>query len=254
MSHQSEPRTVKSVQTTLDIIELLRERNGAHITEIADELGFSKGTIHSHLATLLENEYLIKDGDRYRLSLRYLELGEEVKERLDIYESARDEVDELATKTGEVAQFATEEHGKVVYVYKSRGENGVQTASSVGQRKYMHCISLGKAMLAHMTEQRVNNIIDRHGLPAFTDHTITSREALFSELESVREQGYAFDREELIDGLRCVAAPIVTDDEVLGAVSISGPANRMEGDRFEQKLPNLAMRSANVIKINTQFS
>ena len=77
---------------------------------------------------------------------------------------------------------------------------------------------------------------------------------LFEGLDSIREQGYAFDREELIEGLRCVAAPVTTRGELLGALSVSGPARSIQGEFYEEELPNLVTRSANVVEINSQFS
>lgn len=254
MGAHDTPRMVRAVQTTLDIVEILKERDRVGVTELADELDRSKGTIHSHLATLLENEYVVKEGDGYRLSLRYLEFGEAVKEQLTGYDIVREEVDDLAQKTGELAQFATYEHGQAVYIYKSGGENAVQTASSPGHREYLHCISLGKAMLAYMPAEQVDGILDRHGMPAYTEQTITDREELREELESVRANGYAFDEEEKIDGIRCVAAPVQADGEIFGAISVSGPSTRMVGDRYREELPNMVTRAANVIEINTKFA
>jgi len=248
-------RTVQSVQTALDIVDFLAANNGARVTELADELDRSKGTIHSHLATLYENEYVIKEADEYRLSLRYLHLGETVKDRLGIFETVKDELDDLAAETGELAQFATIEHGRAVYLYKTGGPKAVQTASTVGKREHLHCISLGKAMLAHLPRERVDEIVDEHGLPGYTDRTITTRGDLYEALDRVAERGYAVDNEEKIEGLRCVAAPVKsTGSGALGAVSISGPSSRMVGERFEDDLPSKVMRSANVIEINTKFS
>jgi len=244
---------VQSVQTAVDIVEYLREVGEAGVTELATALDCSKGTVHSHLATLLENEYVVRRGDRYGLSLKLLDLGEFVKSRIDIYDVVTDELDDLAAETGEVAQFATEEHGRAVYLDKARGEQAVNTASTVGKREYIHCISLGKAMLAHLPEERVEGIVDRHGLPAQTPNTITDRETLFAELETIRERGYAVDDEEIIEGVRCVAAPL-TDDGVVGAISISGPSSRMDGERFREELPRKLLRWANVIEINAKFA
>lgn len=254
MTTSTPPRTVRAVQTTLDIIELLRARTEVGVTELAAELDRSKGTVHSHLATLRENEYVVKDGDRYRLSLKYLDLGETVKEGVSSYDIICEELESLAAESGELAQCATEEHGRAVYLHKAAGENAVQTASSPGTREHMHCISLGKALLAFMPDERVDRIVERHGLPRYTDRTITSRERLQAELEEIRERGVAFDEEERIEGIRCVAAPVMVDGEVLAAISVSGPSARMRGERFREQLPSLVTRSANVIEINTRFT
>lgn len=254
MTPRSESRTLQSVQITLDIIDFLQDRERAGITEISSALDRSKGTIHGHIATLRENEYVVKEGETYRLSLRYLELGETVRERIPIYEVVHEELKDLAEETGELAQFAMEEHGQAVYILKIGGENAVRTASSVGTREHMHCISLGKAMLAYMSRERVEEIINEHGLKSYTESTITSREELFDELAEIQEQGYAYDREEKIAGLRCVATPIMTNERPIGAISISGPAGRFDGKFYEEELPDMVTRSANVIEINSQFS
>ncbi|ADB63203.1 transcriptional regulator, IclR family (plasmid) [Haloterrigena turkmenica DSM 5511] len=255
MAKTTKSRTIQAVGITLEIIDYLHEHDSARITEIANELGRAKGTIHCHLATLLEKEHVIKSGDEYQLSLRYLELGEGVKDRLGFYDVVTDELDELAEESGELVQFATEEHGRAVYLYKTGGDRAVQTASSIGKREYLHCLALGKAILAHTPRERVEEIIDRHGLKRYTPQTITDREELFDELEAVRERGYAFDEEEKIEGLHCVAAPVMAgEDEVLGAVSLSRPLSRMTGDQFKEEIPNMVTRSANVIEINAKYS
>ena len=247
-------RTVQSVEITLDVIEYLREQGGAGVTEIADALGRSKGTIHGHVATLVEHEHVVKRDGEYHLSLYYLDLGEAVKSRLSVYGVVEEKLADLGAASGEVAQFAVEEYGRVVYVDKVEGDDAVRTASSPGTREYMHCTALGKAMLAQMPDARVEQIVDRHGLPRYTRHTITNQEELFEELSAIRECGYARDHEELIDGVRCVACAVTHDDQVLGAISVSGPARRLEGDVFDEELPRIVQRSANVIEIDAQFS
>lgn len=254
MVRHGEARKVQAVQNSLDIIETLRERSEAGVTELASELDLSKGTVHSHLTTLLENEYVVRDDDTYRLSLKVLELSQSVKDELKEYDVVTQELDDLAEESGELAQFATTEHGKAVYLYKARGENAVQTASSPGKREYLHCISLGKAMLAYMSEDRVDEILAQYGLPEYTEHTITTRGELMEELEAIRDRGYAFDEEERIEGIRCVAAPVRANGDIFGAVSISGPSTRMEGKRYREELPNMVTRSANVIEINSKFA
>jgi len=255
MSSKEPPRTVQAVQTALDIIEYLQTVEHAGVTEIATEVDRTKGTVHSHLTTLVQNHYLTKKDNQYQLSLRYLDLGETVKNRLGFYEVARTELNDLASKSNELAQFATEEHGQIVYIHKAQGEKAVESASSVGKREYPHCISLGKAILAYLPQKRTEEIVERTGLPRYTPQTITTQGELFERLKQIRDRGYAFDNEERIDGLKCVAAPVTdSNGRVLGAVSVSGPSSRMKGKRFTDELPEMVTRSANVIEINTQFS
>lgn len=254
MGGTEEKRFIQSVETSLRILDVLQEHEGTGVTELATELGLNKGTVHTHLSTLRENEYVIKDGDAYRLSLKFLDLGNFVKDRIEYFDVVRDEVSDLAEDCEELVQFATEEHGKAVYLYKAEGSQAVQTASNQGMRVHLHCLSLGKAMLSQFSRDRVDEIVDRHGLPEYTENTVTSRSELYEELEVIRERGYATDDREKIPGLRCVAAPVVAEDTVIGAVSITGPYSRMQGERWTDTLPEKVMRSANVIQINSQFS
>jgi DNA-binding IclR family transcriptional regulator len=203
------------------------------------------------LATLADNELIVKQNGTYHIGLRFVDIGEHAKNQIDIYEFAKAEVENLAQETGEVAQFMIEEHGRGVYLHKERGEHAIQTASYTGNRKSLHCTALGKAILSQLSTERINKIVDRHGLPQRTDNTIVSREELYNELETIRERGVAFDDEEILRGLRCIAAPIQhPTGEINGAISISGPTSRFKGERFHDELPELVQGAANVIEVN----
>lgn len=244
-------RRVQAVQISCDVLEALRELDGAGVSELADRLDRSKATIHSHLATLVDNELVVKRGDTYEISLRFVDLGEYAKNGVAIYEVAEAEVERLAEETGEVAQFMVEEHGRGVYLHKARGENAIQTASYTGNRKDLHCTALGKAILSQLPTAEVDAIIERRGLPQRTENTITTRDALLDELETIREEGVAFDDEEILRGLRCVAAPVDNPTgDTCGAISISGPTSRFKGDRFHEELPEVVRGAANVIEVN----
>lgn len=244
-------RTVDAVQTSCTILNALWELDGSGVTELADHLDIAKGTVHSHLATLRQNEFVVKRNGTYQLSLRFLDMGERAKNRIHHFDILKRQIDALADETGEVVQFMAEEHGWGVYLYKSKGEFAVETASYVGQRIHLHWTALGKSILSELHREHVDRIIDSRGLPKKTDNTITERADLYDELESIRERGYSTDDEEILRGLRCVAAPIVRGDEtLLGSVSIAGPTSRMNGERYHEELPRLITSSANVIEIN----
>lgn len=153
-----------------------------------------------------------------------------------------------------MAQFGIEEHGRVSYLYKAVGDQGVETASSAGTQQDLHSTSLGKAILAHLPEEEVESIIENNGLPPKTENTITDQDELMAELKETRERRYAIDDEENISGLRCIAAPVMNDDAVFAAVSVSGPSSRLSGETLTEDLPATVMRTANVIEFNTKFS
>jgi DNA-binding IclR family transcriptional regulator len=250
----NEGRTIRSVKIAFEILEALRTRNGAGVTELSNELGYAKSTVHSHLRTLKDQEVVIQEDDSYRLSLRFLAMATYAREQIDNYEVICNEVDKLADKTDEIAQFGIEEYHCVAYFYKAIGDRGVETASRVGQHQPIYSTALGKTILAYLPEQRREEIIPTLDLDRQTPNTITDQDELRDELEQIRDRGYGIDSEENIEGLRCVAAPVRIDEHILGALSISGPSSRFTDDHLHGDLSDYVQRAANVIELNTKFS
>lgn len=244
---------IRSLDIACSVIAALSDGQMG-VTELSDQLGHSKSTIHDHLTTLNRNHLVVRDDGQYRLSIKFLNISDCVRGQFENYDIICEEVDELAEKTGENAQFVTEEHGRVRYLYKASGERGVQTVSSVGTGQPMHSTSVGKSILVYLSDQRVADVLDRHGLPPMTENTITDREKLFESLETIRDRGYALDEQENVDGVRCVGAPVLDNDGVFGAVSVSGPSSRISGDLFREKLPKLVGQTANVIELNSKYA
>lgn len=246
---------VNAAKTSFEIIEALRELDGAGVTELADYLEMPTSSVHDYLRTLETNEYLKNENGTYHLAARFLELGEHFRSRKKIYEIARPEIDDLATRTGEHANLMIEEHGLGVFLYKAQGDNAVQLDTHPGMRVHLHTTALGKAILAHTPREEVEEIIERQGLPAVSPQTISDREALFEELADIRERGYATDDEERVKGMRCVAAPIFDNEgRTIAAASISAPKSRMQSDSFESVFPDEVMKSANVIQVNVTYA
>jgi DNA-binding IclR family transcriptional regulator len=247
--------SVKTTEKSFDILEYLLDSDGAQLTELADKLGMAKSTTHRHLQTLHERECVVEEDGEYHVSLRLLEFGEQARNRKDAYELVMAKVDELAKETEERVQFIVEEHGRGVYVYRATGEHAVQTDLGIGKRIPLHSIAAGKAILAHLPEERVEEIIERQGLESITDNTLISRDELYEEFETIQEHGYSINNQENVAGLRAVGVPIRTrDGGVLGAVSVSGPTNRIKGERFEETLPDLLLGTANEVELNIAYA
>jgi len=250
-----EGNTITATRTSLRIVEALKRLDGAGTTAVAKDLGIAKSTVHNHLQTLEDEGFITREGSAYHVGLRFLELGEYKRNRMNIYETAQPEIVSLAEKTGEMANAAVEEHGEGVYITRAEGTEAVSVDTYAGKRVNLHCTALGKTILAELPEERVDEVIDTHGLPARTKHTITDRAALKAELADIREQGYAYDHEERLSGLRCVAAPVISENgDPVAAISVSGPTSRIKGDRFHEEIPELLQSAVNVIEINLVYS
>jgi len=242
------------VEIAFSILEVLQEQGRVGVTDLATELDHSKSTVHSHLRTLEQLEILVREDDGYRMSLQILDMATHVRDQVGNYDVIKSEVDTLAAETGEIAQFGLEEQGNVSYLYKTTGERGVETASKVGTQQPMYSTSLGKTILAYMPEERAEEIIRATEFEVLTPKTIASEAELREDLEAIRERGYGIDDEENFNGLRCVSAPVTDDEDVLGAVSITGPSSRFTMDQIHTALSDKVQRAANVIELNTKFA
>lgn len=251
---RNEPSQIKSVETAFRVIEALRTLDGAGTSEVARHLDMPKSTVHDHLRTLERTSHVVSDGQTYRIGPRFLDYGGYARKQMKIFQVAEPEIQELALETGQHANLMVEDHGKGVFLYKAIGEHAVQLDTYEGMRVHLQTTSLGKAILAFLPEARVESILDRHGFPAITENTLTDEAALWEALEAIREQGYASDDEERVRGMRCVGAPIIHEDTVVGAVSVSGPTSFMQGERFTDEIPQLVQGTANVIEVNLAYS
>jgi DNA-binding IclR family transcriptional regulator len=243
-------RSIKSVETSFEIIEALQELNSARVTELASHLDMSKSTVYHHLSTLRGLDYVSKSGDEYQLSLLFLNLGKQTQDATRIYQHAKDHIDELAETTGEKAHLMTEVGGYGIYIYQARGKQAIGRDLQVGQCDYLHHSAGGKAILAHLPEERVEEIIDRRGLPSLTSHTISDRAELHDELASIRDQGYSLNLEEEVTGVHAIGAPIYgREGDLTAAISVSGPTSRLPEDYLHNEMRELIKNCVNVIEI-----
>lgn len=258
MAADTSGRRLKTVNTTVRVIEALNELDGAGVTELAEHLDLSKAAVHTHLATLRENRLVVQRESEYQLGLRLVTIGEYVKQHNGLYQAGKEPTDTLSEETGEYAHLMAEEHGWGIHLYKSKADRAVAKEYhqlNLERPYHLHHNSLGKAILAFLPEDRTRAIIDEYGLPQWTENTITDEGALLEELADVRERGYAINDEEEIIGLRAVGAPVrESSGRVLGAVSVSGPVSRMKGEVFESTIPEQVMQAANIIELNVETS
>lgn len=245
---------IGSIQTSVTIIEALREHGCIGVSALADGLDLPTSTAFDHLRTLEESGFVIRDDDGYRIGARFLEIGGYVRQEDPLYQVAEPEIQKIADRTGEHANLVVEECGNAVFYAIAEGEDAFQLDTHLGRRVHLATTSAGKAILAASPDEHIEAIVDEHGLSAVTEHTITDRDRLFEEIEVCRERGYAIDDEERVPGVRCVGAAITDEDgDVLGAISVSGPKSGMQGERFHQELPDLVLRTANVIEVNLKY-
>ena len=252
------PRTLKTVNMASRVLDAVREHDEVGASDLAAALDISKSTAYIHLRTLEENGFLVQRGDTYRLAFKFTVLGEYVRNRSPLYRYGKSAVDDLAEETNQYTHIVTEENGFGINLYQVKGDTSVEgeyQTNKIQRRDNLHYTASGKAILAYLPRERVEDILDERGLPARTTNTITDAETLFAELEQIRERGYAYNDGEEIDGFRAVGAPVRdADGNVLGSLSVSGPTSVMQGERFEEEMPQRVIQSANVIEVNINMN
>lgn len=255
--NETESRKIQSVDRAFEIIKTLGKQRGATVSELSDDVSLSVSTIHSHLSTLKDHGVVTQEESQYRLGPNLLIMAEHVRNNSRLFHAGREEVDALAENTGECVHLIIEHNGLEVSLYESFHENAAGAEFYIKNRenpsRHLESTAAGKAILAHLPESRVRDIADEHGLVRKTEKTITDVDELLSELETIRERGYAVNDEEEILGMRAVAAPILdSGGDVLGSVSVSAPVSHMNGKTFTDTIPEMILESKNLIEINLE--
>ena len=232
---------VQSLERALDILEALAHaEREMGVTEIAPAVGLANGTAHRLLSTLTKRGYArqLAEGRRYTLGPKAITLAASARDRLAPL--ARPFLKELMEVSQESANLAVLDRNAVVYLEQIPAPRMVRMFTEPGNRVPPHASGTGKALLAYQPPQAMSAILGQAGLQSFGPRTITDRGRLEEELERIREQGYATDTEETEEGVRCVAAPVFgAEGKVVAAISISGPAGRLDGERLQQIVPHI---------------
>ncbi len=225
-----------SLEKGLRLVEVVAKTKGIGLRELAAESGFPPSTVHRLLGILTACHFLAQDAEskKYRLSLKFLELGAIVREDLDVVAVARPHMSALVEASSETVNLAFFDSAEVIYVDQVANSNSLlRMFTRVGTKAPLHCTGVGKARLAAMPDELVTEYWRSAKKERHTVNTIVDKSALKRELQEIRELGYAVDNEEMEIGVRCVACLIRQHRaEIVGAVSISGPSSRLTRDKM----------------------
>jgi DNA-binding IclR family transcriptional regulator len=249
MSNTSAQGTVQSVDRAVTILELLASHGDGGVTELAGHLGVHKSTAF-RLVAALERRGLVEQVNgrgKYRLGIGLLRLAGASTSRLDLVQESRAVTRSLAQRTGETVNVAVLSDGAALYVDQVAGSSALQPHNWVGQRIPLHATSNGKVLLSGLERHEVSREVPT--LSVYTANTISAEDALFHELDDVRQRGYAIAVDELEIGLSAVAAPIRNSrGEVVASMSVSGPTFRM-GARHLLQMADAVMKAAQEVSV-----
>jgi len=229
---------ISSVVRVFKILEHISSKNhqrGASLSEIAEHIGASVSTAHRYLQTIERLGHVTKnDRGNYHLGPGILGLAGRYLEQINLPQLALPFMQDLAKEMQETVHLAVPSGDEVTYIAKAIGPKSISMAAQIGSRMPMYSTSLGKAMMAYFTQERIEAVLSS-SLEKRTQNTITSPETLRKDLEKTRERGYAIDDVENEEGVRCIGAPIFNyQKELLGAISVSGPVDRVTMDFIKE--------------------
>ncbi|MFA5577119.1 MAG: IclR family transcriptional regulator [Tissierellaceae bacterium] len=229
---------VQSVDRTLSILEVLSDyKEGLGTTEIGEKVNLHKSTVHRLLATLIYKGYVVQDKttNKYKMTLKLFELGNKAIADIDMLSTSKIYTKKLMESLNEVVHLVIRDNTDIVYIDKVEADNTIRMASNIGKRAPLYCTSVGKAMMAYMEEELVEEIWDKSDIVKLTTNTIVDFNIFRKELKEIGQKGYAEDDEENEIGVRCVGAPVFNyRGEIEGAISISGPTIRFTKDKVEE--------------------
>lgn len=234
MPSNSNRYRIRAVERTLDLLSAFSPSDRElTLTELSSRLALSTSTTYRILVTLESRGYVEHNSQSggYSLGVACLDLGAVVLAQLDLRGRVLPVLEALREEYRETVHLGILDRSRmeVVYLEKLEGLQAIgMMGSRVGGRAPAYCTGLGKCMLAYFPERDVRDFYAANGLRVRTTNTITVLEALLGDLRETRNRGYAIDNVEHEDGVRCVAAPVWNHENVVvGALSISGPEQRM---------------------------
>lgn len=240
---------VQATTTSMTVLEAVLASGPATLTEITNGLSLSKSSVHNHLTTLAHLGLVVKRDGRYRVGLRFLEVGATARDQSPFYAVGRPEVDRLAEASGLAAGLVVLERGRAICLYARDGQRVDTAAIQQGDVLPLHASAPGKAILGEVPTAELDRLCDTLAFEPLTDNTHTGEASLRTELETVRTRGVASDREEWRKGVRGLAAGFADDGGTsYGSIYVASDAESMSGKQFQQDIPGLLVSSANRIR------
>jgi DNA-binding IclR family transcriptional regulator len=233
----------KTTEQAIEVLDRIRRANGANVSNLLSEFEMSRSTLYTHLNTLAKEGFIVRENGQYWVGVRFKEFSVAATERKPSYQIVKNKIQSLEEEFEAETEFLVEEAGRTNVIYHS------ETISHDRVRLHTHNTAAGKAVLAEMPEERVHEILDQHGLPEQTSNTITDREELFEELETISKQGYAYNNSECFDGYHGIGATVEgIDGSVLGAITIGGPVYHISEERLRNEMVDTLLETVDEIE------
>ncbi len=256
MQREKTNYVIQSVAHALDVLEqFYGELDELGVTELSKRLKLHKNNVFRLLATLESRGYIEqnKATENYRLGIRCLQLGQTYVNQMGLLRQARPILEEVARLSRENTYVAVARRSAVVPLAVVESNLPVRITSSVGEALPMHSTAVGKVFLAYESEEGLRHLLGG-SLEKFTDETISDLSALNEHLKGVAERGFAVDAGEHLSDVRAVAAPVRDyTRNVVGALSVAGPAYRLPAERIDKEIVPLVVKAGKDLSLRLGF-
>jgi DNA-binding IclR family transcriptional regulator len=241
--------SIRAVERALDVLSCFSHQTPElSMTQIAEQVGINKSTVHRLLATLEKNRFVERDlaTGLYRPGIRLIQMAYLTLEHNDLRRLAAPLLRQLCDLQRENVNLSVLDDVDVVYVDVIESAQRVKLAASSGQRLPAFCTASGKAILAFMPEETVKRILER-GMPKYTQRTLVTSKEIFNDFSQTREWGFAISDQEFEDGINAIAAPIFNaNNQPIASVSVAGPAYRLSRERMVEIGPQVVATANNI--------
>ncbi len=237
---------VSTLKKGLLVLELVKQHQGITLKEVMNQRNLSKSTAFRILTTLEEMNYIYKIQTEYFINYKmFHESGEKRPEKdwtslQAVYQAAQSL--QMSTYLGKM-------DGTDLVMTQVLHAPFQKTANEeIGNRSKLHQSALGKVILAHLEEERLEPLFDKMSLVPATENTFQDSQLFRYHLKAIRQEGYAFDDEERIVGIRCVAVPVFRHKKVIAALAIAAPAEQVSRSNIKTIAQKLHASSKDITK------
>lgn len=248
-SRSKEAGSIQVLDRAIGIMEAVSAVDGMTLTSIAHQTGTTTSTAHRILTTLEANGLVTMDRERklWFVGVTAFQIGNGFLRNRKVVDLARPLMRDLMSEIGESVNLGIEDDGAIVYLAQIECHNPIRAFHRPGTRTAIHSSAMGKAILASWSDAAIKKLMEKVGMPGFTRKTLTNDRRFFADMETTRERQWALDDEEATVGMRCVAASIHNEfDDIVAAVSISGPTTRLTYDRIGELGPRIKRVAAEI--------
>lgn len=226
---------IHSIEKALNVIEVLSERDSVSLIELADLVNQPKSSLYRIVLTLEKRGFITRSEEdgKYCLGYKQLVITKNLLERSSLRNAALSEMNKLVEKYGDTVNLCVMFEQDILYVEIIEGTYALRMTDKVGSKGPFHATATGKAITAFLPEEKVKALISAKGLPRLTPKTIVDEDKLILELKQIKQQGFALDDEEIVQGARCLAVPVFDMfGAIHGAVSLSGALHRLPNEQI----------------------